>query len=100
MFPEGTRIRTGELGCPHRGISLLAARTRVPILPIYIENSDRLLGCFLFKKRLIIRIGESISFPEYRHLLTDKNHYLEFALFVMSKIDSIKTGLRRTRMNV
>jgi 1-acyl-sn-glycerol-3-phosphate acyltransferase len=90
MFPEGTRIRTGDLGSPLRGVAFIAARTRVPVLPIYIENSDRLLDCLLFKRRLIVRMGGLVPYRDYRHLLEGQARYAEVADLFMSKIRELK----------
>jgi len=56
VFPEGTRIFGGKLGQPKRGMAFLAGQTKVPILPVYIENSNRLLQCALFMRRIKVRI--------------------------------------------
>jgi 1-acyl-sn-glycerol-3-phosphate acyltransferase len=90
IFPEGTRIKTGELGTPERGISFIAAQTKVPILPIYVENGERLLDCALFKNRLKIRFGEIIPYSDYAPLLEDKKGYRELAQLIMSNIQTLK----------
>lgn len=90
IFPEGTRIKTGQLGAPQRGISFIAAQTKVPILPLYVENGERLLDCALFRKRLKIRFGEIIPYEDYAPLLKDKKGYLELAQQIMSKIQALK----------
>jgi 1-acyl-sn-glycerol-3-phosphate acyltransferase len=43
VFPEGTRSLDGNLRTFHRGAFWLAARNRVPIVPIVIEGTDRIL---------------------------------------------------------
>jgi 1-acyl-sn-glycerol-3-phosphate acyltransferase len=90
VFPEGTRILTGELGQPKRGIALLASQTKVPILPIYIENSDRLLQCALFRRRIKIRIGPLIEYSEYMDLATHSSKYNEFCRLIMARIQLLK----------
>ena len=90
MFPEGTRIRTGELGTPRRGIVVLAAKTKVPILPIYIKNSDHILDCLAFQKRVIIRCGKVMPYSEYQHLVQDKEDYIKLAQLIMSRIQDLK----------
>jgi len=42
-FPEGTRSRTGELGAFHSGAFALALRTGVPLVPISLEGSYRVI---------------------------------------------------------
>ncbi len=41
MFPEGTRVKRGEKGEVHTGAAMLATRTDVPIIPIYIPRKKR-----------------------------------------------------------
>ena len=94
IFPEGTRIKTGKLGVPQRGLAFIAAQAKVPILPIYIENSNHLGSCALFKRRLKVHIGESVPYPEFQHLFEDKKQYSEFAQMVMSRIQRLKEQLR------
>ena len=43
MFPEGTRSPDGKLQEPRAGIGMVAARARVPILPMRIFGTDRAL---------------------------------------------------------
>jgi len=42
-FPEGTRSRTGELGKFHSGAFALALRAGVPLVPITLEGSYRVI---------------------------------------------------------
>jgi 1-acyl-sn-glycerol-3-phosphate acyltransferase len=57
IFPEGTRSADGILGEPKPGVALLASRTGVPILPVGVSNTDRLLG----RGRLIPRFGTRVT---------------------------------------
>ena len=43
-FPEGTRSRTGALGNFHSGAFSLALRTRVPLVPIALDGSWRVIA--------------------------------------------------------
>lgn len=38
IFPEGTRIRGGKKSEPHSGALLIATRTQVPIVPIFLSR--------------------------------------------------------------
>lgn len=42
-FPEGTRSRTGKLGKFHSGAFALALRTKVPLIPVSLEGSYRVI---------------------------------------------------------
>lgn len=43
IFPEGTRVRKGKPSEPHSGAVLIAARTKVPIMPIYLSTKKGFL---------------------------------------------------------
>lgn len=58
LFPEGTRVKEGETGEGHTGAALLATRTGVPILPVYIQPKKR-----WFRKTTVI-FGQPYQ-PEY-----------------------------------
>ena len=93
VFPEGTRILNGKLGQPKRGMAFIASQTKVPILPIYIENSDRLLHCALFMRRIKIRIGELIEYSEYQDLVSHSSKYNELSQSVMARIQLLKDNM-------
>ncbi len=41
LFPEGTRVRSREEGQPKTGAAMLACRTGVPVLPVYVPMKKR-----------------------------------------------------------
>lgn len=43
LFPEGTRAKDGALGAFHRGALVLAEEAGVPVVPVGIAGTDRLL---------------------------------------------------------
>ena len=43
LFPEGRRSKTGELGKAKPGVAMLAMKAGVPVVPVCIVNSHRLL---------------------------------------------------------
>jgi len=43
IFPEGRRTNTGEIGRFQPGIGMIAARLQVHIVPVRVENLDRIL---------------------------------------------------------
>lgn len=49
IFPEGTRTASGEMGPLHPGVAAMAARTRLPIIPV-ITDSGRFWGRRAFRK--------------------------------------------------
>jgi len=69
-FPEGTRSRTGGLGKFHSGAFSLALRTGVPLVPITLEGSYRVImpKTLQVNPGVIIRIkiGSPIDLSSYR----------------------------------
>jgi 1-acyl-sn-glycerol-3-phosphate acyltransferase len=67
MFPEGTRGGYARLRKIHSGIGLIAAKSKVPVLPAYIEGSDHVLppGAKWPRRKLVkVTIGAPLIFPE------------------------------------
>ncbi len=83
IFPEGSR----KSFTAKPGIGILVYEMKVPILPVYIENSNRLPGCFLRKKRLNIYIGEWIQPEEYSCLPAEKKSYRHIAEVVLKRVN-------------
>nr|WP_078513417.1 lysophospholipid acyltransferase family protein [Streptomyces purpureus] len=62
LFPEGTRRPDGEVGSFHRGALVLAERAGVPVVPVGIAGTDRLLPKHgrLRSAVVRVRIGEPL----------------------------------------
>jgi glycerol-3-phosphate dehydrogenase (NAD(P)+) len=64
IFPEGTRIRTGSLAQPRRGVGRLALQTGKPVVPIAVTNSERARkGWRIRPVKVHIRCGPPLTFP-------------------------------------
>src|SRR4051812_20522033 len=64
IFPEGTRIRTGSLGRPKRGVGRLALETGAPVLPIAVKGSEEVRrGWKIRPRKGRLRAGKAITFP-------------------------------------
>src|SRR3954451_22820984 len=64
IFPEGTRISTGSLVRPKRGVGRLALQSGKPVVPIAVTNSEHVRSGLLIKPvRLHIRCGPPLTFP-------------------------------------
>jgi long-chain acyl-CoA synthetase len=67
IFPEGSRSHSEQMATFRPGIGLLAAQSRVPVLPIALIGLATLrpgIRNWLRTRRLEIRIGDSITMPE------------------------------------
>ncbi|ADO68506.1 lysophospholipid acyltransferase family protein [Stigmatella aurantiaca] len=74
VFPEGGRSRTGALLRAKKGVSLIAHRTGVPIVPVALTGTERLLpidernmgGERLHRARVTVRIGPPFGLEALR----------------------------------
>ncbi|WNZ60738.1 lysophospholipid acyltransferase family protein [Myxococcus sp. MxC21-1] len=65
IFPEGARSRTGTLTQAKKGLSLIAKRAGVPVVPVALQGTEKLMpindsdmgGERLFKADVFVRFG-------------------------------------------
>jgi 1-acyl-sn-glycerol-3-phosphate acyltransferase len=86
MFPEGSR----KSFTVKPGIGILAYETKVSILPVYIENSNKIVQCLMRKKSVRIIIGERIDTKMYRELPANKDTYRKIAEDIMNEINRLR----------
>jgi 1-acyl-sn-glycerol-3-phosphate acyltransferase len=74
MFPEGTRSETGEIGQFRDGAFRLAVECQVPIIPIVIDGTFKVLPKHArtidFTKPIKIKVLPPISPDEYQNSTT------------------------------
>ena len=64
VFPEGTRVRSGPLGTPRRGIGRLALETGVPVAPVAVLGSENVRRGWRIRPRKVqLRVGRPLNFP-------------------------------------
>jgi glycerol-3-phosphate dehydrogenase (NAD(P)+) len=64
IFPEGTRIPTGSLQRPKRGVGRLALESGNPVVPIAVAGSERARDGWKIKPvKVHIRFGAPLAFP-------------------------------------
>lgn len=57
VFPEGGRMKDGELHPPLPGLGLIEAHARVPIVPVYVSGTNRIRRCMARRAKVRITIG-------------------------------------------
>jgi len=82
IFPEGTRTSKIDIESAKPGVSLIAYRSKSPVIPVYIESSYR-----LFSKVKII-IGKPISFSYDKKLKTEDQKNI--SKYILESIYSLK----------
>jgi 1-acyl-sn-glycerol-3-phosphate acyltransferase len=64
IFPEGTRVRPGPLGRPHRGIGRLALQTGARVVPIAVMGTEDVRrGWRIRPRKVTLRCGRPLGFP-------------------------------------
>jgi glycerol-3-phosphate dehydrogenase (NAD(P)+) len=64
IFPEGTRIRSGSLGRPKRGVGRLALESGAPVVPIALTGTERTRRGWLIRPvKVRVRCGRPLTFP-------------------------------------
>jgi len=64
IFPEGTRIRTGSLGTPKRGVGRLALEAGASVLPVAVHGSEHVRrGLRIRPRKVKLRAGTPMTFP-------------------------------------
>jgi 1-acyl-sn-glycerol-3-phosphate acyltransferase len=86
-FPEGTRSRTGKLGNFHSGAFSLALRTGVPLVPITLDGSYRVIAPKTLQVNpgtiIRIRIDPPIDLSAY--LRGEKRRLMEDVFQIMNR---------------
>jgi glycerol-3-phosphate dehydrogenase (NAD(P)+) len=68
IYPEGTRIRTGSLAAPKRGVGRLALETGAPVLPLAVHGTEHVRRGWRIRPRKVkIRAGRPMTFPQAEH---------------------------------
>ena len=64
IFPEGTRIRTGSLSTPKRGVGRLALESGASVLPVAVHGTERVRrGLRIRPRKVKLRAGRPMTFP-------------------------------------
>src|SRR5262245_3359769 len=68
IFPEGTRIRSGSLATPRRGVGRLALETGAAVSPFAVHGSERVRRGWRIRPRKVkLRVGRPMTFPRTEH---------------------------------
>jgi glycerol-3-phosphate dehydrogenase (NAD(P)+) len=68
IFPEGTRIRSGSLGTPKRGVGRLALETGAAVAPVAVHGSELVRRGWRIRPRKVkLRAGGPLTFPRTEH---------------------------------
>lgn len=92
IFPEGSRVYTGDLGKARSGVGYLAVNSGVAVVPLFVSGTDRLWRCLFRRERLHVVIGRPLRIaPETREAFAHNDGYREYAEMVLEAIRALKT---------
>lgn len=83
LFPEGTRVRTGDIGKVHPGMGMFAVKSDKKVVPVAIS------GKYGFRKKVRIAIGDPIDLSEYKKPKMTNEDYTYLSEMVMKKIEKM-----------
>jgi len=64
VFPEGTRVRSGPLADPRRGVGRLALQSGAPVAPVAVIGTEHVRRGWRIRPRKVrIRVGRPLRFP-------------------------------------
>jgi 1-acyl-sn-glycerol-3-phosphate acyltransferase len=86
-FPEGTRSRTGSLGTFHSGAFSLALRTGVPLVPVSLDGSYRVIvpKTLRVSPGTIVRIKIDRPIDLSSYVRSDKRKLMEDVFQIMNR---------------
>lgn len=90
VFPEGTRSTTGQVRDAQAGISMLAARANVPVIPAFITGSDKALPAkskkISFFTPMSVSFGPALTFKNEGSKKDLKAEYQSFSNQILKQI--------------
>jgi 1-acyl-sn-glycerol-3-phosphate acyltransferase len=98
MFPEGGRMRDGELHPARPGVGMMAVHANVPIIPCHVSGSDRQRQWWYRGTRVRLWFGVPRPWQELAGTETDltpgRALYQRIGDAVMREIAVLRTGQR------
>ena len=83
IFPEGTRVKEGEVSEAHTGAAMFATRTGAPLVPVYIQPKKR-----RFRKTTVV-FGAPYH-PEFEGRKPTSEDYRRIADDLMARIRALE----------
>jgi 1-acyl-sn-glycerol-3-phosphate acyltransferase len=100
VFPEGGRMKDGRLHPALPGLGLIEARTRAPILPVYVSGTNRIRRCMMRREKVRVTIGKVLPpeafFAEETSTLAGRALYQAISDRVMQEIALLRRQQEET----
>jgi 1-acyl-sn-glycerol-3-phosphate acyltransferase len=101
VFPEGTRTRNGELQHGKLGFGRLAALSKVPVYPVYVEGTYAAWpkGGSIHRHPVSVHFGSVLSLDDLHQLPDDKHTWRLYSERVMQAITMIRDQVNQSDRN-
>ncbi|SJZ34102.1 lysophospholipid acyltransferase family protein [Garciella nitratireducens] len=83
IFPEGTRVKSGEVSRAEPGIAMIAIKAKVKIIPIGIS------GGYKLGRKVLLNCGQPISLEKYYGKKLSIKEYKEISQNIMKEIKKL-----------
>ena len=95
VFPEGTRNHNEdmELGEIKGGAAMLAIKTKVPVIPIYINRTPKIF------RKTIVTIGEPFEFTEFYNQRLDSETLNKAGNILADKMNELRSKVVQQQNN-
>lgn len=90
IFPEGTRVKHGEDVSAKAGVSMLALRAKVPVVPGVIVGDYKLF------RRVYVVFGEPISLEKYYDKKLSNEELLQISGEILTEIKKMDAEVKKT----
>jgi 1-acyl-sn-glycerol-3-phosphate acyltransferase len=84
IFPEGTRVKSGEIGRFEPGTAMIALKNDAPVIPVYIK------GRYKPFRRMKMIVGEPVLLSDYVGNKTDQATVEAATRFMESKLKDLR----------
>lgn len=95
IFPEGGRTAEGELVKPSKGVGFLAVKANCPIIPAFIEGSNRALPInsrLVRPRKIKVYFGQPIKSEQLSSQPSEGGLYQQLAQKTMEEIRKLKSS--------
>ncbi len=84
IFPEGRRVKSGQIARFEPGTSMIALKNDAPVIPIYIKGEYKLF------RRMKMIIGDPLRLADYVGKKTDTGAVEAASRFLENKLNDLK----------
>jgi 1-acyl-sn-glycerol-3-phosphate acyltransferase len=96
IFPEGTRTVDGSLGKAQAGIGLIAHGAKVPVVPVFLSGTQKVLprkAKMIRLAEITVSFGKPLDMEHYRRSKPGREIYENIGKEAMTRIGELRDRL-------